>query len=92
MRGAILYRTAILEFQKEDAEHKMEEGKSPNKEEIEHIKVKEVQRSNDMSSDELKNGGNKIMITNPSYLIQSTVAVKSADRERVGLIKEGEKR
>ena len=45
-----------------------------------------------MSSDELRNGGNKIMITNPSYLIQSTVAVESADRERAGLIKEGEKR
>ena len=45
-----------------------------------------------MSSDELRNGGNKITITNPSNLVQSTVAVKSADRERAGLIKEGEKR
>ena len=45
-----------------------------------------------MSSDELRNGGNKITITNPSYLIQSTVAVKIADRERAGSIKEGETR
>ena len=58
--------TAILEFQKEDAEPKMEKGKSPNKEAIEHIKAKEVQRLNNMSSDELRNGRNKLMITNPS--------------------------
>ena len=60
----------------------MEEGKSPNEEEVEQIKAKEVQRSNDMSSDELRNGGNKITIINPSYLIQSTVAVESADIEK----------
>ena len=40
----------------------------------------------------MRNGGNKEMITNPSYLTQSTVAVKSVDRERAGKIKEGEKR
>jgi len=45
-----------------------------------------------MSSNKLRSGRNKIMITNPSYLTQSTVAVKSVDRERAGKIKEGEKR
>jgi len=91
-KGSHTVPYSYIGVSKEDPEPKMEEGKSPNEEEVEHIKAKEVQSSNDMSSDELRNGGNKITITNPSYLIQSTVAVKIADRERAGSIKEGETR